>query len=185
MNHGCNALAGTLISALEEGRSGAVRDAASSHVAHCTSCRERAGAIVAMAEGLDPPIPALGPGFVARVMAEIQEHDAPPAPAGAYDRLPPFWQLGGAMALLVALSAMVLASPSGDGGWHARALTGFLDRALSFLAAVGEGVRGLWDTALPGQGLAILAGLALVATLLNVAFAVSAFRRRGREKTVE
>ena len=78
-----------------------------------------------MAEGLDPPIPAPAPGFVGRVMAEIRGEE--PEHVGAYDRLPPLWQVLGAGGLMAALAAVVLAVGSGsDAAWHTRALTGFL-----------------------------------------------------------
>lgn len=176
MKH-CDVIADRILEALEETRPGAVRQAVADHAPHCETCRERVGELSAMAEGLDPDIPAVRPGFVTRVMAEIRGSEV--EYNGAYDRLPPIWQIAGAAVLLVALTAIVLASgPGAEGAWHERALTGFLDQALSFLGGLGTGIRGLWDSVIPGRGLPILIGCAALATVLNVAFVVGVMRRK-------
>lgn len=171
-------LADRIIEALESGRSGAVRDAVAEYGPLDPVWRERMGTLRAMAEGLDPPMKAVRAGFVTRVMAEIRGEQA--VHRGAYDRLPPLWQMLGAGVLFVALAAVVLATgASADSGWQGHALTGFLERALVFLGALSHGIRQLWDAVVPGRGLPILIGCAAVATLLNVAFAVRVLRRRG------
>ena len=175
----CETLADIVVEALETGRAGAVRAAVDGHVADCGPCRERAGAIRAMAEGLDPPLPAPSAGFVGRVMAEIRGERR--QVAGAYDRLPPLWQVLGALALFVALTAVVLATGVGD-AWHTRALTGFLDQSMGFLGGLSQAIRSLWDAVAPGRGLPILIACTVVATVLNVAFVVGVLRRR---RTVE
>lgn len=183
---GCDEMADLIVEALEDGTPGAVRRVVAEHAPGCARCRERAGALRAMADGLDPPIPATSPGFVGRVMAEIRGEvpGGASAPNGAYDRLPPLWQVLGAGGLMVALAAVVLAIGTGsDAAWHTRALTGFLDQALGFLGTLSHGITGLWETVVPGRALPILGILAAVATALNVAFVVGALKRR--KETVE
>ncbi len=170
----CEVLADLVVEALEAGRDGAVRDVVETHARDCVVCRERKGTLSAMAEGLDPPMETVRPGFVSRVMAEIRGEERH---SGAYDRLPPLWQIGGAAALFVALAAVVLAAHPGGETWHGRALTGFLDQALVFLGGLSTGVRGLWDAVVPGRGLPILVGLAIAATALNVALVVRVLKR--------
>ncbi|MFT5429982.1 MAG: hypothetical protein ACI9OJ_000655 [Myxococcota bacterium] len=178
----CDVMADLIIEALEEGRTGAVRQAVDNHAPHCERCRERVGALRAMAEGLDPPVPAPSPGFVGRVMAEIRGEER--SHVGAYDRLPPLWQVLGAGGLMVALAAIVLAIGTGtEAAWHTRALTGFLHQSLGFLGTLSHGITGLWETVVPGRALPILATVAAVATALNIAFVVGALRRH--KKTVE
>lgn len=176
--HGCVALADALVAALEEGRCGAVREAVAEHAPGCPDCRDRAGALAILAQGLDPEPPPIRSGFLARVMAEVRGEPA----LTAYDRLPPLWQVLGAAVLFVALTAVVLATGGGE-AWHERALTGFLDQSLVFLGSLSQGIRGLWDAVVPGRGLPILIGCTVVATILNVALAAGVLRRR--RKTVE
>ena len=174
-------LADRIIDALEEGREGAVREAVEGFLSDHGGARERAGTLRVLAEALDPPLEVVRPGFVSRVMAEVRG-DAHLQHHGSYDRLPPLWQIAGAAALFVALTAVVFAAgPTADQAWHQRALTGFLDQALVFLGGLSTGIRGLWDAVVPGKGLPILIGCAVLATVLNVGFIVGALRK----KTVE
>ncbi|MFT7623215.1 MAG: hypothetical protein ACI9WU_002394, partial [Myxococcota bacterium] len=87
----CSQLADEVVDALEEGHPGAVREAVEIHLEHCVTCRERQGALRAMAEGFDPPMEQIRPGFVSRVMAEVRGEER--QHVGAYDRLPPLWQI--------------------------------------------------------------------------------------------
>ena len=178
----CDIMADHILAALELRAPGAVRGAVERHVPTCGTCRERLGALRALADGLDPAVPAAQPGFVGRVMSEIRGEETRQV-AGAYDRLPPLWQVLGAGGLLVALAAVVLATGTHADAWHSKALTGFLEQSLGFLGGLSAGITGLWDAIVPGRGLPILAGLAALATALNVAFVVGAMRRHG--KTVE
>ena len=178
----CDIMADQILAALEIRAPGAVRRAVEKHAPNCPTCRERVGALRALADGLDPPVPAAKPGFVGRVMDEIRGEETVQAP-GAYDRLPPLWQVLGAGGLLVALAAVVLATGTHADAWHSKALTGFLEQALGFLGGLSAGITGLWDAIIPGRGLPILAGLAVLATVLNVAFIMGAMRRH--KKTVE
>lgn len=174
-------LADRIIDALEEGREGAVREAVEDFLSGHGAARERQGTLRVLAEALDPPVEVVRPGFVSRVMAEIRG-DARVQHHGAYDRLPPLWQIAGAAALFVALTAVVFAAgPTADQAWHQRALTGFLDQALVFLGGLSAGIRGLWDAVIPGKGLPVLIGCAVLATVLNIGFVVGGLRR----KTVE
>lgn len=173
---GCDPLSDVILAALEEGREGAVREAVADHAAECEPCGGRPGVLAAIAEGLDPHIPAVRPGFASRVMNEIRDREQH---AGAFDRLPPPWQMAGAAALFVALAAVVLAGGTGaEGAWHSRALTGFVDQTLVFLGTFSGAIRGLWDAVVPGRGLPILIGCAVVATVLNVGFALSVLKRK-------
>jgi hypothetical protein len=104
---------------------------------------------------------------------------------GAYDRLPPLWQVFGAGVLFVALTAIMLASGSNaESEWHTRALTGFMNQALGFLGGMSQGMSELWDAVVPGRALPLLIGCAVLATALNVAFFVNAWRRTSK-KTVD
>ena len=163
MDKSCDILADLIIEALDKGREGAVREAVSTHSGGCVVCREKAGSLAALAAGLDPQMESVRPGFVSRVMEEIRG-DELAHQGGAYDRLPPLWQMMGAGLLFVVLSAVVLATgPEAGGEWHNRALTGFLNQALVFLGGLGAGIRGLWDAVVPGRGLPILIGCAIAA----------------------
>lgn len=176
IDRSCDTLADRIIEALETGHEGAVRETVTRHAPECSRCRERVGELHALAEGLDPRPAVIRPGFVGRVMDEIRGEAR--AHSGAYDRLPPMWQLLGAGALLVALAAVVLATGGQGDAWHSRALTGFLNQALVFLGSLSQGITGLWDAVAPGKGLPILIGCAVLATVLNVALVVSCLRRR-------
>ena len=182
----CAELADTIVDALETGLPGAVRQAVSAHVEHCAVCSERQGEARALAQALDPEIPQVSHTFVSRVMSEIRGEEAQDAAShGAYDRLPPRWQVFGAAIWVVALTAIVLASGStADSEWHTRALTGFMDQALGFLGGMSQGISGLWDAVVPGKALPLLVGCAVLATALNITFFVLA-ARRARKKTVE
>ena len=81
--------------------------------------------------------------------------------------------------------ATVAVATQGDteSAWHTRALTGFVQQALGFLGVLSHGLTDLWETVAPGRALPILVGCTVVATVLNVAFAVRAARRA--KKTVE
>jgi len=119
-------------------------------------------------------------------MQEIRGDESSAATVhGSYDRLPPLWQVFGAGVLFVALTAIVLASGSNaESEWHTRALTGFMNQALGFLGGMSQGMSELWDAVVPGRALPFLVGCAVLATALNVAFFVNAWRRTSR-KTVD
>ena len=182
----CAELADIIVEAMETGRPGAVRDAAMQHSEHCPICSEQVGYVSALASALDPAVPELKAGFVGRIMQEIRGDDAmSPVAHGSYDRLPPIWQVFGAGALFVVLTAIVLASGStAESEWHTRALTGFMNQALGFLGGMSQGMSELWDAVVPGRALPLLVGCAVLATGLNVAFFVNAWRRSAK-KTVE
>ncbi len=176
----CDTLADLILEALELGRPGAVRAVVDDHSRGCATCARRAGTLRSMAAGLDPTPPVTDSGFVAKVLAEIRgvEDDS-------RSRLPPPWQVLGAIGLLVVLAAGVLShhTPDADAPWHTKALTGFVDQALGFLGVLSAGLTGVWESVAPGKALPILAVCAALATVLNVAFAVGAWRRR--KQTVE
>ena len=175
----CSELADTIVDALETGQPGAVQAAVAEHTESCQRCGERRGEIAALASALDPSLPEPSPSFVSRVMQEIRGQEPASAHSGgSYDRLPPLWQVFGAGVLFVVLTAIVLASgANADSEWHTRALTGFMDQALGFLGGMSQGMRGLWDAVVPGKALPFLIGCAALATVLNIAFFVSAWRR--------
>ena len=175
----CDLLADLLIEGLEAGEAGTVRALVEDHVGQCRACQPRAGALRVMANGLDPIPPPVGAGLVRRVMAEVQSGE----PA-TRDRLPPVWQVFGAAGLFAALATVAIATQGDPSApWHTRALTGFIDQALGFLGVLSHGITGLWESAVPGRAMPILIGCAVVATILNVSFAVRAVRRA--KKTVE
>ncbi len=181
VNQSCDTLADGIIQALESGQSGAVRELVMGHAPQCLHCQEHIGELHALAEGLDPESVTVRPGFVARVMDEIRGEPEPHS--GAYDRLPPLWQLLGAGALLAMLAAVVLATGGQGDAWHSRALTGFLQQALTFLGSLSQGITGLWDAVAPGKGLPIMIGCAILATILNCALIISVLRTK--RETVE
>jgi len=177
----CDTLADLMVEGLESGEPGTLRLLIDDHVGHCQECLPRAGALRTVANALDrgASIDA-SPGFVGRVMNEIRADVET-----TRDRMPPLWQVFGAAGLFMVLAAVVLGTQDArtDAPWHARALTGFLDQALGFLGVLSHGISDLWETVAPGRALPILAACAVLATGLNIAFAVRAYRRA--RKTVE
>jgi hypothetical protein len=171
----CGHLADIIVGALEDGESGAVRAAVEAHIDQCERCGRQRSVLMELAVGFDPEHRPAGLGLVARVMSEIRDEGI--ASTSAYDRLPPLWQVLGAGVLLVALSAVVLATGGGD-TWHQQIVTGYLDEALHFLGGLSHAIQGLWDAVVPGRGLPILIGCAVIATILNVAFAINIIRRK-------
>lgn len=177
----CDTLADLMVEGLESGEPGTLRLLVDDHVGHCPECLPRAGALRTVANALDPSVAvAPSPSFVGRVMSEIRADVQ-----SERDRLPPLWQVFGAAGLFMVLAAVVLGTQDArtDAPWHARALTGFLDQALGFLGVLSHGISDLWESVAPGRALPILAACAVLATGLNIAFAVRAYRRA--RKTVE
>jgi hypothetical protein len=175
----CDALADLIVEGLETGEPGTVRALVDDHVADCPHCAARGGALRLMASGLDPIPARVGAGFVTRVMTEVRGEVQ-----SSRDRMPPIWQVFGAAGLFVVLATVVIATQQGENAaWHTRALTGFVDQALGFLGVMSHGITDMWESVAPGRALPILIGCAVVATVLNVAFAVRAVRRARR--TVE
>ena len=177
----CDLLVSEIISGMERGNAGSVREAVHTHVQNCNVCSEHRDKWTLLAAGLDPAPVKTSPGFTARVMEEIRGLPSPTD--AAYDRLPPLWQVVGAAVLFTVLAAVVLATEPTDAAWHSKALTGFLEQALSFLGGLSQSIKGLWDSVAPGRGLPALVGCALVATALNVAFAIRHVRRQSVSDT--
>jgi len=100
------------------------------------------------------------------------------------DRLPPAWQIIGAIALLIALSSVVISAGNPGADWHERFLTGFMDGVLVFLGDLGGGLRQFWDTAFPGKGSHVMIGVTIGVTITNLGLLGMSIRRhRQRSST--
>jgi len=173
MTKTCNQLADIIVDAMDNSSPGSVVSAMEQHIATCEKCGSQRNKLMAMANGLDPESQTVSKGFMARVMAEIRGDRAP---STAYDRLPPAWQVLGALGLLVALTAVVLATGGSD-EWREQVITGYLNQALVFLGGLSHAITGLWESVAPGRGLGVFVGCAIGATVLNVGFLLGAIKR--------
>jgi|GEM_PF-5578652 hypothetical protein len=116
------------------------------------------------------------PAFADRILQELQETgDMYGSPR---DRLPPLWQVFGAIVLLIALVSVVVALGAPDSQWHERFLTGFLDGVLVFLGSLGNGIRNLWDVIMPGKGYAVLGWFTAGVSLVNAGICLLSIRRQ-------
>lgn len=173
MTNTCNQLADIIVESMDSTSSGTVADSLEQHLATCEKCAPHKGRLIAMANGLDPATTSVSKGFVARVMEEIRGDVGINT---AYDRLPPAWQVLGALGLLVALTAVVLAT-GGTEEWRQQVITGYLNQSLVFLGGLTQTITGLWESVAPGRGLGVFIGCAIGATLLNVGFLLGAIKR--------
>ena len=115
------------------------------------------------------------PAFAERIIEELQASgDMYGSPR---DRLPPLWQILGAIILLIALVSAVVAIGAPDTAWHQRFMTGFLDGVLIFLGNLGIGMRNLWNAIMPGQSEAVLGMFTGFVTLINVGLCLLSIRR--------
>ena len=121
------------------------------------------------------PEQADNPVFAERILEELQTSGD--MYGGARDRLPPVWQILGAIMLLIALVSVVVALGAPDAQWHERFLTGFLDGVLGFLGSLGNGLRNLWDVVMPGKGYAALGWFTVGVSLLNAGICLLSIRR--------
>ena len=106
--------------------------------------------------------------FANRVLGELKQSGD--MYGSKRDRLPPAWQVIGAIALLIALSSIVVALGNPETDWHQRFLTGFMDGVLMFIGELGEGLSKFLDHSFPNNGKHWLTGITIGITVINIGF---------------
>jgi len=117
-------------------------------------------------------------GFADRVLGELQRSGD--MYGSKRDRLPPAWQVIGAIALLITLSSIVVALGNPEADWHQRFLTGFMDGVLVFIGELGEGLNQFLDHSFPNKGKNLMTGITVAITVLNIGFLLASGSRHLR-----